>query len=71
MPIVTFDVPTAVATRINTAAQAEGFANGKQWIKNLVRQALIRHYNTSVDAEVATIRQQAEADARTAVDLIS
>ena len=58
MPIVTFDVPTAIATELNAIAVSKGYANAKAMTIAWLKQTLTIERQRAIDAA----REEANAD---------
>ncbi len=64
MPTISFTIPTAQLTKLNTIAQAKGFPDTKRMIADMLRQELISNAIMTAKAlAAATAEAQAKAEA--------
>ena len=71
MPTITFTVSASLATKLQTIALADGFANAKDWMKNMVRQALIADALKTSQPQASSILATAEAAAKVEANTIA
>ena len=71
MAKIAFDIPDALATKINTVAQSRGFPNGKAWIVSLVGAELKASEAAAAMTPYNAAREAAEKAVDTAVKGIS